>query len=333
MEDHRDNREHEHEHEDEDEPLNSQVIPVAMHSNILRMLYELRVPLYHFGAVGGGGGGEYDDDMEQSAVDVLARSLYDARPVKHVIDVADGENDGKHGIREMTYDPETAEELKINTACGIWQEEFEKGEAIKVLPCNHAFQAEAITKWLTTEKAECPMCRFKLESKEVILHPHEDEGDMLRRIGDTDNNDDDDDDDDDAPQHPPHLPPLVDEQRARENIIMNRLNNRIHNRVHAEGAADIGRDAYYGFSMPMSRLIQMRSGLVNGSSASARYGGGARASLHPLSSQPQPSQASQPPPVVTNINNYYINRINHYHSSAEEQEEADIEEAIRRSLN
>ena len=114
---------------------------------------------------------------------------------------------------------------------------------------------------------------------------------------------------------------------------MNRLNNRIHNRVHAEGAADIGRDAYYGFSMPMSRLIQMRSGLVNGSSASARYGGGARASLHPLSSQPQPSQASQPPPVVTNINNYYINRINHYHSSAEEQEEADIEEAIRRSLN
>lgn len=342
MEDNRDNREQEYEHEHEHEPLNSQVVPVAMHSNILRMLYELRVPLYQLGAVGGGGGGggEYVDDMEQAAVAVLARSLYDARPVKHVIDIADGENDGKHGIREMTYDPDTAEEFKINTACGIWQEEFEKGEAIKVLPCNHAFQAEAITKWLTTEKAECPICRFKLESKEVILH-HEGEGDMLRRIGndsDTDNNDDDDDDD--APQHRPHhhhhhhLPPSVDEQRARENIIMNRANNRIHNRVHAEGAADIGRDAYYGISMPMSRLIQMRSGLVNGSSASARYGGGARASLYPLSSQPQPSQASHPPPVATNINNYYINQINYYHhSSVEEQEEADIEEAIRRSLN
>ena len=150
-----------------------EVFSIPLRNEMLRMLHELRVPLYALGALGGGGAGAGAgaDDMEQAAVAVLARSLYDARPVKHVIDIPEGESGEQHGIREMAYDPETAEELKINTACGIWQEDFEAGEAIKILPCNHAFKAEAITQWLTTEKAECPMCRFKLKSKEVIMHP------------------------------------------------------------------------------------------------------------------------------------------------------------------
>ena len=303
-------------------PMNNvEVLPVAMQSNMLRMLYELRVPVY---ALGGGGGAQ--DNMEEEAVAVLARSLYDARPVKHVIDVADGESDEKHGIREMTYDPETAEELKINTACGIWQEEFEKGEAIKVLPCNHAFRAEAITKWLTTEKAECPICRFKLDSKEVIIHPP---------VGDDD--DDDSDTEDEAEESWQSLreqsqpQPPVDEQRARENNLLYRQNNVIYNRAHGGGAADMGRDMYYGMSMPMSQLLQMRGRLVHGGRAAVAGGGvaGAAAAM-PSSQPPQSSQPSQP--IITNINNYYINRINQYQISAEEQEEADIEEAIRRSL-
>ena len=299
---------------------NVEVIPNAMRSNMIRMLYELRVPLYALGALPGGGGGAPDDDMEQAAAEVLARSLYDARPVKHVIDLADDENGEKHGIREMTYDSETAKELKINTACGIWQEEFEAGEAIKVLPCNHAFRAEAITKWLTTEKAECPMCRFKLESKEVIVHSPAGEGAQYHyHDGDSDN-------DDGRVQQPhPQPQPPVDEQRARENNIMYRQNNIIYNRAHGGGAADMGRDVYYGMSMPMNQLLQMRGRLVHGA------GGGAAAAMP--SSQPiQPSQPFQHPPIVTNINNYYINRINQYQISAEEQEQADIEEAVRRSL-
>ena len=299
----------------EQEPMNNvQVLPIAMRANMLRMLYELRVPLYALGALAGRGGDEYVDDMDQAAAAVLARSLYDARPVKHVIDVADNENGEKHGIREMTYDPETAEELKINTACGIWQEEFEKGEAIKVLPCNHAFRTEAITKWLTTEKAECPMCRFKLESKEVIVHPDAGGDDNVR--GHVYEHDEINE-----PQHPqahPHPHPEIDEQRARENNIMYRQNNIIYNRAHGGGAADMGRDVYYGMSMPMNQLIQMRGRLVNGGSAAAAM---------------PSSHRSQHPPAVTNINNYYINQhINQYQISAEEQEQADVEEAIRRSL-
>ena len=296
-------------------------VPLPMHSHLLRMLYELRVPLYALGGLGGGGA--YGDDMEQAgAAAVLARSLYDVRPVKHVVDIADGE---KHGIREMAYNKETAEEMKINTACGIWQEEFEPGQAIKILPCNHAFDAEAITKWLTTEKAECPMCRFTLKSKEVIVRPPAgDDNDMPALMSD-----DDDIGDMPEPHHPQPNPP-VDEQRARENNIMYRQNNIIYNRAHGGGAADMGRDHHYGVSMPMNRLLQMRAGLVHRArAAGAAEGAGARGS----GSQPPQLSQNHPHRAVTNINyNYYINPINQYMISAEAQEQSDIEEAIRRSL-
>jgi len=330
------NREPEPEPQREPEPMNSEVLPIAMQSNMVRMLYELRVPLYALGALAGGGGGAYDDDdAEQQAIEVLARSLYDIRPVKCVIDVGeDGESGKKHGIREMTYDPETAEELKINTACGIWQEEFEKGQVIKVLPCSHAFQADAITKWLTTEKAECPICRFKLESKEVIVHPSAGEDDMPRLMSD-DSDSDTDNEDDDVAIHPHSQsqpqPQAVNEQRAMENNIMYRQNNNIYYHAHGGGAADMGREYYYGVSAPMNRLLQMRTGLING----ARAGGGAAHAL-PQRQPMQPShayQAPQPQPNnrimhINNINNYFISPANNNIN----QEQADIEEAIRRSL-
>jgi hypothetical protein len=331
MENNNDNGNGNHEEPNDD----AVVIPLALRSQMLRMLYELRIPIYAYAAMGadaGGGAAIALDDMEHAAAAVLARSLYDSRPVKHVIDIQDDESGETHGIRTMAYDPKTAEEMKINTACGIWQEEFEEGEEIKILPCNHAFRTDALKKWLTEEKAECPICRFKLASKEVIVHQDHGgagdayDGDEYIDYRNYNNNQGEGDDEDDDAVHPqPH--PQVNEQRARENNIMNRQNNRIHNPAHAGGAADMGRDVYHSISMPMNRLLQMRSGLING----------ARAGLYsqpPQSSQPaQPSHIIQPPPIVTNINNYNNNYyINQYNISAEEQEQADIEEAIRRSL-
>jgi hypothetical protein len=307
----------------------SVIIPLALRSEMLRMLYELRIPLYGYGGVGAGRGGAMAiDEMEHAAAAVLARSLYDSRPVKHVIDIPDDESGEKHGIRTLAYHAEISEEMKINTACGIWQEEFEEGEEISILPCNHAFKAEAITKWLTTEKAECPICRFKLASKEVIIHSDGYEGSDGE--GDSEGEGVNGDENAHQAQPRPQPQPEINEQRARENNIMNRQNNRIHNPAHAGGAADMGRDAYYGISMPMNRLLQMRASLINGARAG---GGGARlAHAHAdLNSQQQPSpHIIHPPQVITNINNNYY--INQYHISAEEQEQADIEEAIRRSL-
>lgn len=57
----------------------------------------------------------------------------------------------------------------INNICPITSLEFEENQNIISLPCNHYFDPESINKWLREEKAECPVCRFKLHSKEVKI--------------------------------------------------------------------------------------------------------------------------------------------------------------------
>jgi hypothetical protein len=53
--------------------------------------------------------------------------------------------------------------------CPISMKTFEEGEEITKLECGHIFDTESITKWVTTEKASCPVCRFKLKCKQVRI--------------------------------------------------------------------------------------------------------------------------------------------------------------------
>jgi len=53
--------------------------------------------------------------------------------------------------------------------CPILHTPFEEGEEITQLPCSHVFDTIAINKWLQTEKAECPICRYKMKSKEIKI--------------------------------------------------------------------------------------------------------------------------------------------------------------------
>ena len=55
--------------------------------------------------------------------------------------------------------------------CPITQIDFSINDEISQLPCNHLFDSNAILKWLKDEKAECPICRFKMKSCEKKLEP------------------------------------------------------------------------------------------------------------------------------------------------------------------
>jgi len=55
----------------------------------------------------------------------------------------------------------------LNEICPITQEEFTLDNDIIMLPCKHCFDPEAITNWLEKESAVCPVCRYKLQNKEV----------------------------------------------------------------------------------------------------------------------------------------------------------------------
>lgn len=308
----------------EDIAMASILLPLAR-ENLLDYLYASGLPLrpIQLGGVGGGGGAI---DMDGIA-SILANSLYDSRPVKNVVD-----EKGMAEISEKTYTAQLADDLKINTVCGIWQDEFEEGEPIKILPCNHAFKSAAIDKWLTTEKAECPICRFSLSSKEVVCRPLY--------------SDADDADDDGNGSGGGGVVVVVDEQhvdqdvsRISENNIAARLVGNIQNNSHRE---DPVRAVYAGayasrqsISVPINQLLQSRRNMIDNI---ARASGGARvASRWPVAHNAPAPVAAEPVirhdderPQYINHNYYFgdiINQrvINNNEYNPDEPADADAE--------
>ena len=114
------------------------------------------------------------DNNEQSLTDddtiynqLLNSSLYDKFTYKYILS-----EEGESQLKMIKFTKDTTDTKKlgeINNICPITSLEFEENQNITSLPCNHYFDTEAINKWLREEKAECPVCRFKLHSKEVKI--------------------------------------------------------------------------------------------------------------------------------------------------------------------
>ena len=88
---------------------------------------------------------------------VLATSLNDQSPVRSVLS-----DEGETQLKKRLF----AEKDDCD-ACPIFHTPFEINEEVTELPCGHIFSPEGIEKWLKEEKAECPVCRFKLTSREI----------------------------------------------------------------------------------------------------------------------------------------------------------------------
>lgn len=325
----------------EDIAMASEYLPLAR-ANILDYLYISGISLPPiFGGVvagvGGGGGAAGGGAHIDGIASILANSLYDCRPVKTVVD-----EKGMAEISEKIFTAQLAEELKINTVCGIWQEDFEEGEPIKILPCNHAFKIDAIEKWLTTEKAECPICRFSLSSKEVICHPPSSDvavagaavaggGGGAEVI-------------------------LIDEQHIRnqdvsrinENNIAARLVDNIQNRPHHEDAVRVvyvnpnaSLHSRQSISVPINQLLHTRRNMIDNLARAS--GGGARVASQrrPMASSAPPVAAAAEPaaaepaahPQYINNNYYFGNIINHQIINNNEYEDADDAEAAEHDNN
>ena len=48
--------------------------------------------------------------------------------------------------------------------CAICLEDYEEGDQLRILPCNHAFHAKCVDPWLLKNKRNCPVCKRKIFS-------------------------------------------------------------------------------------------------------------------------------------------------------------------------
>ena len=92
---------------------------------------------------------------------ILNTSLTERTPVKNVIT-----DEVKDSLQPIKFKDIINKEN--NTSCAITQDEFNDEDIVIQLPCSHCFNNDAILHWLTEESCECPVCRYKLESKEKI---------------------------------------------------------------------------------------------------------------------------------------------------------------------
>ena len=62
--------------------------------------------------------------------------------------------------------------------CSICTEDFQKGEELRVLPCNHKFHPDCVDPWLLNVSGTCPLCRIDLRPP---TSSGETEGSLSRR--------------------------------------------------------------------------------------------------------------------------------------------------------
>ncbi|KIV87938.1 hypothetical protein PV10_09217 [Exophiala mesophila] len=55
--------------------------------------------------------------------------------------------------------------------CSICTDEFQKGQELRVLPCNHKFHPDCVDPWLLNVSGTCPLCRIDLRPPNSTLDP------------------------------------------------------------------------------------------------------------------------------------------------------------------
>ena len=95
---------------------------------------------------------------------ILNSTFYDTPKYKNILS-----EKGENELKIIKF----SKELGVNTSCPINQIDFVEEMDVIQLPCNHCFNIEGINKWLKTEKAICPVCRYELDSVEKKVKEEE----------------------------------------------------------------------------------------------------------------------------------------------------------------
>jgi hypothetical protein len=56
----------------------------------------------------------------------------------------------------------TEETIYQQNKCSVCYETFSTKQLHRILPCNHAFHAECVDRWLLLRSSTCPICRYDI---------------------------------------------------------------------------------------------------------------------------------------------------------------------------
>jgi hypothetical protein len=99
--------------------------------------------------------------MGENSISSILNQSFEEQEQKYKTVLSDK---GNEQLKIIKYSSDSYE----NKMCPIMHINFEDNEEVIELPCKHIFNSDGIKKWLSEEKAECPVCRYKLDSKEII---------------------------------------------------------------------------------------------------------------------------------------------------------------------
>ena len=89
---------------------------------------------------------------------ILTQSLMEKTPYKKIL--------SKKGCEQLKIIKYSKDIFDQHSCCIIF-EDFNEGQDVIQLPCDHIFDCEGIKTWLKEESSKCPVCRFELDFEEV----------------------------------------------------------------------------------------------------------------------------------------------------------------------